>query len=101
MHSGACYDENSSPVIATLSHILNNFIGGLVVFYKDETTSGQVCSQSVQGFYSQMNIAKFRHFTDQFLFFIDPGCTELNSVYLPETISILDHLGKESIIYTT
>lgn len=55
-------------MIATQSHILNNFIGGLVVFYKDEATSGQVCSQSVQSFYSQMDSAKFRHFTDQFLF---------------------------------
>lgn len=35
-------------MIATLSLILNNFTGGLVVVYKDEATSGQVCSQLVQ-----------------------------------------------------
>jgi len=55
-------------MIATLSLILKNFIGGLVVAYEDEATSGQVCSQLVQGFHSQVNIAIFRHFTDQFLF---------------------------------
>lgn len=53
---------------ATLSLILNSFIGGLVIVCKDEATSGQVCSQLVQGFHSQMNIAIFRHFTDKFLF---------------------------------
>lgn len=51
-----------------LSLILNNFIGGLVALCKDEATSGQVHSQKVQGFSSQMNIPIFRHFTDQFLF---------------------------------
>lgn len=52
-----------------LSRILNNFIGSLVAVCKDEATSGQVHSQWVQGFSSPMNIATFRHFSDQFLFF--------------------------------
>lgn len=76
-------------MIATLSLILNHFIGGLAVVYKDEATSGQVCSQLVQGFHSQMNIVIFRHFTDQFLFFFyRPWMYRMKSHVPPRSCSL-------------